>query len=131
MLIEAEDGAEAQVLWRRMEIEGYEAIWCPGPAESGGGRCPLVSRGRCPLVEEADVVVATWPSTPAHRAVLEAQRRLHPTTPVIVSTSPRGLRERPATLDVEGVICRHASAETVLDAVDDVLADTKLDRRPG
>ncbi len=121
VLIESEDPAEAQVLWRHLELEGYDAVWCSGPEEGGPGRCLLVTAGHCPLMDEADVVLATWPSTAAHRQVLGAEQQRYPGTPVIVTASPRVPAESQGPFDGHQVLCRHASVETVLGAVNDAL----------
>ena len=120
VLVEAEDGAEAQVLWRHLQEAGYDVLWCPGPT-AGRQPCPLVTRQACPLVEEADLIVATGPRIPENRDVLDAQRRLHPGVPVIVAASGHAVRAAPGAFEGHRVICRHSSARALLDAVDDEL----------
>ena len=88
VLVEIRDGAEAWGLWRVLERAGYAVSWCPGPDRASGTSCPLVTRGACPLVEDADVVLsALGPPIDSWRAVLEASRRHHPDTPVVVGSS--------------------------------------------
>jgi len=84
VLLEAPEG-EAAELWRTLEDEGAQVLWCPGPEGPSPAWCPLMAGLRCSLVESADVVVfALGCETALCRLVLAELERLHPDTEVIV-----------------------------------------------
>ena len=118
VLVEASDGAEAFARVRLFERNGYDAAWCPGPPEAIGARCPLVAGEECPLTDWADVVVTSLGiEHPAGREVLEALRRAHPETPVIVETSRSAMVHWPQLIDGHRVLAAPTTAAQLLGAV--------------
>lgn len=118
VLVEASDGAEAFARVRLLERNGYDAAWCPGPPEAIGSRCPLVAGEECPLTDWADVVVTSLGiDHPAGREVLEALRRCHPDTPVIVEAGRTAREQWPHILEGHRVLSAPTTADDLLDAV--------------
>lgn len=124
VLVEVPDGAEASALWQALGKAGYAVSWCPGPERARGRSCPLVTRGICPLMDEADVVLSALGSpVEPWRAVLEAQVRHHPDTPVVIGASavdaarlkslPTGCRHIRSPLTVGSVLGALEDALTV------------------
>jgi len=122
VLLEESDGAEAFAYWRLLSDAGYQVEWCPGPEGPLGGRCPLVSRGRCELVERADVVVSSLgiDEQPC-RDVLDAIRRMHPETPVIVQASRREFTRWSDMFEGNSVLRTPVTGRALLDSVESVL----------
>ncbi len=56
-LFEGGDGAEAMAVSRVLDRMDVDTMWCPGPGEGHGRRCPLVETGHCDLLEKADFVL--------------------------------------------------------------------------
>ena len=54
LLVDA-DAAERRRLGEALEVDGFEVVECPGPAESDG--CVGTRTGMCPLLSDVDVVV--------------------------------------------------------------------------
>lgn len=122
VLVEAGDGAEAFARVRLLERHGYDAAWCPGPPDSLGARCPLVSGEGCPLTEWADVVVTSLGmGHPAGREVLEAMRRVHPDKAVIVEATEREAAEWPQLLDGHPVLRTPVTGERLVAAVEEAV----------
>lgn len=63
-----------------VRARGFDVLACPGPGH-GAAPCPLEAGAPCPLVAGADVVLCAL-SGERGRALVEAQRRLHPHVPV-------------------------------------------------
>ena len=118
VLIEANDGAEAFARVRLLERNGYDAAWCPGPPDAVGARCPLVAGEECPLTDWADVVVTSLGiEHPAGREVLEALRRAHPRTPVVVETSRSATEQWPHLVEGHHVLTAPTTADHFLGVV--------------
>lgn len=117
-LVESSDGAEAFSRVRALERHGYDAAWCPGPPQTMGSRCPLVSGDACPLTDWADVVVtALGIGHPAGREVLEATRRAHPDLPVVVEATQAEAAQWPELLHGHPVLRTPVTTNGLLDAV--------------
>jgi len=118
VLLEMPDPGEAFACWQLIERHGMAASWCPGPDGSCSGSCPLVADGQCRLAERADVVVSTLAMhrVPS-RGVIEALRRHHPDTPVIVATTTSALQRWAPLLAGRRTLCLPLTAPTLLASV--------------
>lgn len=70
---------------------GYEVTECSGPTRN---RCPILAGQTCDLAEDADVLVYdVWASGDADgsRTLIENIRRIHPDTPVVLTSPGLGL----------------------------------------
>jgi DNA-binding NtrC family response regulator len=124
VLVEEPDGAEAFALWRLLEDDGYDVSWCQGPEGRPRRQCALVTAGSCELVENADVVVSSLGlSEERCRDVLEAVRRLHPETPLVVEASRPSIERWAPLFEGNWVLHTPVTAQTLRDSVRRVLAD--------
>jgi RimJ/RimL family protein N-acetyltransferase len=57
---------------------GHDVRQCPGPDQSVGRPCPLVTAGQCRIAEQADLIVSLLPDDPDCAAVLAAHQRRWP-----------------------------------------------------
>lgn len=110
----------ADKIWDRLDADGYEVRWCPGPQAPtfvcAGGRDQ-----RCPLPCKSDAVVLDcWLDSDLERAgtpswhLLRYYHRLG--LPVVALVGPDGL---PGSLPSEGVVTlrRDATPEEISQAV--------------
>lgn len=70
---------------------GYTVVECGGPTRN---RCPVLAGQPCDLAQDADVLVYdVWASGDAEgsRALIENIRRVHPDTPVVLTSPGPGL----------------------------------------
>jgi len=124
VLIEEPDGAEAFAYWRLLTDDGYSVEWCPGPEGPTGGRCPLVSSGHCDLLEHADAVVSSLGiDHEESRKILEAMRRLHPETPVVVQASQREFGRWSHLFDGDRALRTPVTGQALLETVEEAVAD--------
>jgi hypothetical protein len=99
-----------------------DTMWCPGPGDGHGSRCPLVEEGHCDLIEKADFVINDLgTSTTRCAAVAQAvDGTVHGDKPVAVVTGHQqaeSLRTQlPACTVVEGPLTRKI--------VEDIAQDT-------
>jgi hypothetical protein len=130
VLIEEPDVVEAKASWRLLEENGYEVSWCPGPAGSRLGRCPLVTSGQCDLVCDADVVVTSLAlDSECSRKVVSAHRYLHPETPFIIDAPAAALAQWAPVFERRwGAIRMPVTRRTLLDSVEFALADSPAQR---
>jgi hypothetical protein len=105
VLIESVDPALAVSDFRAFRAAGIDVALCHGPDRTAA-ECPLVRDEPCGLYAGADVVLFDQ----GGRAddVLEAGRRQHPATPVVLrgggAGGPEGCESLPASASVEGQI---------------------------
>ena len=105
VLIESDDPTLAVSDFGAFTAVGIDVAICHGPDRTPA-ECPLVRDEPCWLYAGADVVLFDRGS-PADE-VLEAARRLHPATPVVLrgdaAGAPEGCESLPATSSVKGQI---------------------------
>jgi len=104
VLIESADPTLAVSDFRAFTAAGIDVAMCHGPDRTPA-ECPLVRDEPCHLFAGADVVLFDQ-SEPRHE-VLEAGRRLHPATPVVVRgghDAPGACPSVPASASVQGQI---------------------------
>ena len=103
VLSESADPALAVSDFAAFTAAGFDVAICHGPDRTPA-ECPLVRDEPCRLYAGADVVLFDRGSG----EVLEAGRRLHPGTPVVLrgdaAGAPEGCGSLPATSSVEGQI---------------------------
>ena len=116
MLIESADPALAVSDFGALTAAGMDVALCRGP-EHTPAECPLVRGEPCQLAAGADVIL--FDLGPAGQQVLEAERRMHPGTPVVVrggsaGAAPEGCGLLPANTSVGGQISaiRRAAEQT-------------------
>jgi hypothetical protein len=111
-LFEGNDGAAAVAVSHVLDAIDIDTMWCPGPGDGHGSRCPLVEEGHCELVEKADFVINDLGTTdPRCAAVAKAvDRTVHGDRPVAIVT---GLQQAesvrtqlPTCIVVEGPLTR-------------------------
>ena len=104
VLIESADPALAVSDFRAFTAAGIDVAMCHGPDRTPA-ECPLVRDEPCHLFAGADVVLFDRGSS--RDEVLEAGRRLHPATPIVLRGGPNvpeGCQSVPASSSVEGQI---------------------------
>jgi hypothetical protein len=87
-LFEGCDPAEAVAVSRVLAKMDIDTMWCPGPGDAHGPRCPLVEEGHCELMERADFVINNLGTTnPRCAAVAQAvDGTVHGDKPVALVT---------------------------------------------
>lgn len=83
VLVESDDPALALSDFAGFTRAGIDVALCRGDINGLG--CPLLRDEPCPLVAEADAILYGF--GPEGEAILDAARRHHRTTPVVVRTS--------------------------------------------
>ena len=106
VLIESADPTLAVSDFRAFTAAGIDVALCQGPDRTPA-ECPLVRDEACHLFAGADVVL--FDQSERRDEVLEAGRRLHPATPVVLrgavpGDAPEGCESVPASSSVEGQI---------------------------
>lgn len=103
VLLESPDGAEAHAVWKLLDLNGYDTMWCPGPSAHPARACSLVVSGHCPLVDRADVIVHALDQSDEQCG--EVSRHLDnlgevpaDSRPVVVMTPPTAVAELAAAL---------------------------------
>jgi len=129
VLIEEPDVAEAFAYSCLLEDNGYEVLWCPGPAGPPPRRCPLVACGQCDLVRCADVVISSLElDHESSRKVVSAHRYLHPETPVVIQAPQQVLAQWAPVFEGRwGAIRIPVTKRTLLDSVEFALAKSAAD----
>ena len=69
-LFEGHDGAEAVAVSRVLDKLDIDTMWCPGPGDGHGPRCPLVEQGHCDLLDKADFVINNLGESNSARAAV-------------------------------------------------------------
>lgn len=88
VLVEYPSFGTPGVLVDVLERAGYDTIVCSGPGDMTGV-CHLLETGDCPWADAADAVFNGFGlGTDEHRRIIEALRREHPDTPVVVEATP-------------------------------------------
>lgn len=89
VLIEGDDEIQAWRFQRLAELNGWNALVCPGPGGCTQG-CPLLAEGACGAADGADVVVyALDLNDIPNRSVLWGHRPFKSIRPVIVASDAR------------------------------------------
>jgi hypothetical protein len=87
---------------------GLSVLACFGPASNP--ECPALHGRRCPLAADADPVVVRYPpGDRAWAALIEAHRRLHPETAIILEAIGRRQTADPAASSKTQVVLSTAS----------------------
>ena len=70
---------------------GLATAMCAGPAGRTRSGCPVLEGGSCPLADDADaIVVLLDPDDERTQQLIDAHRRNHPGTPVLVRSKRSG-----------------------------------------
>ena len=106
VLIESTDPALAVSDFGAFAAAGMDVAFCHGPDHTPP-ECPVVRGDPCPLAAGADVILFDLGASGGE--VLEAARRLHPATPVVVrgggpGAPPAGYESLPMSSSVAGQI---------------------------
>jgi hypothetical protein len=106
VLIESADPALAVSDFAAFRAAGMDVALCQGP-EHTPAECPVVRGEPCQLAAGADVIL--FDLGPSGQRVLEAERRLHPETPVVVRGAapgavPEGCGQLSVNASVDGQI---------------------------
>jgi hypothetical protein len=105
ILIESADPALAVSDFGAFTAAGIDVALCRGP-ESTSDECPVVRGEPCALAAGADVILFELGSP--GREVLDATRRVHPATPVVIrggaGNVPGGCVQLPESVSVDGQI---------------------------
>jgi hypothetical protein len=119
-------GGMADLIWDRLETDGYDVRWCPGPqaplfvcAGGRGQRCPLPCKSDAVVLDcwlDSDLERAGTPSWHLLRYYLELG------LPVVALVGPDGL---PGSPPEHGVVTlrRDASPEEISQAVRSVVRE--------
>lgn len=128
VLIEESDVAKQEALKRILREGGYEVAACRGP-EGTDDRCALVVHDQCAAVALADVVVHSMrPHDPRNREVLMSIIERYPDVPVIVEAPRPTVERRPEDFVDCAVIYQPMTAQTLLEVVGKVLAESGVSR---
>lgn len=124
VLLENPDGDASLVGAAVLRRAGCSVAVCPGPVQRGRQpeRCPLIGPEGCALVDGADVIVTSLDlRKPDCVNVVDALRRFHPGTPLVVETSPDHAVEHAELLEGCDVIEAPARPKDLLAAVKNAL----------
>jgi hypothetical protein len=99
-----------------------DTMWCPGPGDGHGSRCPLVEEGHCDLIEKADFVINDLgTSTTRCAAVAQAvDGTVHGDKPVAVVTG----HQQAESLRTQLSACTVVEGPLTRKIVEDIAQDT-------